>query len=333
MHISAVRVRSVWALPILLALLLMFGSEILVWTNPVGRSLVDWVLLLPGYGVLGVVLVDLTVRYRVRDLFGALILTGIYALAAALVINPASTLNDFPRTLVTRVMGAHALIAAEMIGVLLALTRPAADTRRWLLVGCVIVGLAWGIWVRSWPQDQGFGVVSLAMMLGFGVGALGLIAVYLYGIVPRMSQDAPNGLTDLCLTRRGWLMVSVVLVLLLVIHFVQGQLDLGGLILCPLLMVLCWGILWFRGRKQGDTLLDGSVLLHPVSPTTFGWAAGVFLAVGVFGYNLPIIQMGKFTPFTLIGLGFTAYGLAWLPTVSLVLGVQGYLRQLATRKL
>jgi hypothetical protein len=48
---------------------------------------------------------------------------------------------------------------------------------------------------------------------------------------------------------------------------------------------------------------------------------------------LPAIQLGTLTPFTLIGLGFTAYGLAWLPTVSVYLGFSTYLRQIEARRL
>jgi hypothetical protein len=91
--------------------------------------------------------------------------------------------------------------------------------------------------------------------------------------------------------------------------------------------------LWFRGRKRGDTLLDHHLPIRPLGLPYALIAAVIFLAVGIFAYNLPEIRFGAVTPFVLIGLGFTSYGLAWLPTVSLVLGVQGYLRQLATRKM
>jgi len=321
----------------------MFGSEILVWTNPANRPLLEWLLLIPGYLVLSVVLLDFVVRYRVRDLFGALLLTGIYALAAALILNPTTTLSDLPRTLVTRVMGAHALIAAEMIGLLLVLTGGQQQTRRNLLIGCAVVGLAWGIWVKNWPQQEGYGAVSLATMLAFGAGGLALIALYMVVIVPRLqagsaTTPANNAADDdrlngLRLTGRGWLIVIGVLAALLVVRFLQGQLNIVGLILCPVLMVLCWGVLWFRGRKRGDTLLDQHLPIRPLALPHLLLAVALFLGVGIFAYNLPAFQIGTLTLFTLIGLGFTAYGLAWLPTVSLVLGVQGYLRQLATRKM
>src|SRR5512134_3791736 len=109
-------------LRLLLAALLAYGSEVLVWTNPPGRPLLEWLLFAPGYLVLASILLDFVVRYRVRDLFGVLILAGFYSLSAALLLNPESMLIDMPRTLVTRVMGAHGLLAAEMIGLFLALT-------------------------------------------------------------------------------------------------------------------------------------------------------------------------------------------------------------------
>jgi hypothetical protein len=348
---------------ILLALVLMFGSEILVWTNPPGRPIWEWLLLIPGYVALSAVLLDFIVRYRVRDLFGALLLTGIYSLASALILNPASTLNDLPRTLVTRVMGAHGLIAAEMIGLFLILTGGERPNRRNLLIGCLIVGLAWGIWVKNWPVEEGFGAVSLVTMLVFGGGGIALIALYLYVVLPRLQVTSPPDplsvyregerrpkllksesdslnaltnndlLTSLCLTRRGWMMAGGVLAALLVVRLVQGQVIGAGLILCPALLALCWAIIWFRGRKRGDTLLDQHLPIRPIALPNLLLAALIFLGVAIFGYNLPDIKLGTITLFTLIGLGFTAYGLAWLPTVSLVLGVQGYLRQLATRKL
>ncbi len=327
---------------ILLALLLMFGSEILVWTNPVGRPIWEWLLLIPGYLALSAVLLDFIVRYRIRDIFGALLLTGIYSLSAALILNPSSTLNDLPRTLVTRVMGGHALIAAEMIGLYLVLAGGGSGrSRRNLWIGCVIVGLAWGIWVKNWPLDEGFGVVSLPVMLAFGAGGIVLIALYLYGVLPKTSPPitaitnsaSDDPLSVLLLNRRGWMLVAAVLGVLMAVRLLQGQLSNFGLLLCPVLLVLCWGILWFRGRKRGDTLLDGRVPVRALGLSNFLVATVLFLGVAIFAYNLPDVKLGTLTPFTLIGFGFTAYGLAWLPTVSLVLGVQGYLRQLATRKM
>lgn len=346
MHLLSTSLRP----RLLLAFLLLCGSEALAWTNPTGRPLLEWLLLVPGYLALSAGLLDFILRYRVRDLFGALILTGIYSLSAALVLNPASMLNDLPRSLMTRVMGVHGLLAAEMLGLFLVLTGGSRRNQRYLLIGCVVVGLAWGVWVKNWPPDEGFGTVDLTTMLAYGVGGLSVIAVLLYGPFVRSGEDADakNGVPTagedadgknavstagrvLQLSRRGWLVVAVVLSSLLGLRLARGEVPAGGLLVVGLL-VLCWAILWFRGRKKGQTLLDGRVPVQPLVFSRYLPAAVLFLAAAVFAYNLPAIQVGTITPFSFIGLGFTAYGLAWLPTVSLVLGIQGYLKQLATRQ-
>lgn len=335
MVFSALR-RVSFGLVVLLAVLLLFGSEVLAWTNPPQRPLLEWLLLLPGYLALSAVLLDLIVRYRIRDLFGGLLLAGIYSLLAALALNPAAMLNDLPRTLFTRVMGAHALLAAEMIGLFLLLTG-GGGSRRNLLIGCAVVGLAWGIWAKNWPITEGFGAVSLPTMLAFGSGGIVLIILLLYGMLPRMgtapTSEFGEPLDALRLTPRGWTIVIFVLSALITIRWRSGEIAVAGLVICPLLLVLCWGIIWFRGRKRGETLLDDRLPPRPLPLLDLLLAVLIFMGIGIVGYNLPDIKMGTITPQTLIGLGFTAYGLAWLPTVSLVLGVQGYLRQLATRKL
>lgn len=320
--------QAVFSVYLLLAITLMFGSEVLVWTDPPGRSVVEWLLLIPGYLVLSAVVLDFTMRYRPRDLFGALVLAGIYSLAASLIINPASTLNEPPRTLVTRVMGAHALLGAEMLGLFLALT--GGTRRRSFLIGCVIVGLAWGMWMRWWPQDNGLSEVSLVTMLMYGV-----IGLVLIGAAQFYAGHRANNLTldELRLSPRGWSVVIVTVAILFIIRLAQGVIDGGTLVLVLLLLVLSWAILWFRGRTKGNTLLDAHI---PVKPLGWGYlliAVAVFLAVAIFAYNLPRIQLGEVYQLSIIALGFTAYGLAWLPTVSLVLGVQAYLRQISAGKL
>lgn len=326
--------RSVFQLRLLLAFVLAFGSEVLAWSNPAGRPPLEWLLVVPGYLALSAVLLDFVVRYRVRDLFGALLLLGLYALAASLVINPALMLNDMPRTLVTRVMGAHALIAAEMLGVFLALT--GGDNpriRRYLFIGCVIVALAWGFWVKGWPPDEGFGEVPLVTMLAYGLGGAALVTLFRIWLQRR--EIAGDGLSpdDLRLSRVGWGIVTLALGTLLIIRLAQEIIDGSALILVPLLMLLCWGIVWFRGRKKGETLLDRHIPPRPLPWSSWLISVALFLAVAVFAYNLPPIQVGEITPVKFIGLGFTAYGLAWLPTVSLILGLQSYLRQIQTRRL
>ncbi len=310
---------------LLLAVLLLWGSEVLVWTNPPGREPLDWPLMLLGYGVVAALLLDWLVRYRVRDLFGALLLAGGYSLIASLTLNPESLLADLPRTLVTRIMGAHALLALEMIGLFLALTGGLPHTqRRRLLAGSVIVGLAWGIWVRWFPADMGYPAVSLETMLLYGGGCAAVIAA-LAAALPRWTANLTPD--ELRLPRRGVIITLLVVIGIAAWRALDGTLPLDALWLVLPVLALCWVILWFRGRARGRTLLDNSL---PAQPPAWRWlltAAALFFGAAVVGYGLPLVQVGEFNQLTLIGVGFTAYGLAWLPTVSLVLGVQAYLRQ------
>lgn len=317
---------------VLLAVLLMFGSEVLAWNNPTGHSALEWPLNIAAYFALSTILLDFIIRYRVRDLFGLLVLAGIYSLSAALLIFPQSAFVDMPRTLVTRVMGAHALIAAEMMGVFLAITG-GLQGKAWrnVLIGCVIVGLAWGFWVKDWPVEAGYQAVSLAIMLAFGIGGIVLIgATDRYANSMSSPEISPDSLR---LSIQGWGGTVILAGALLIIRLVQGQIELGALVLTTLLIVLSWGIIWFRGRTKGETLLDGRIPVRNLSLSGFLMAVVIFLAIGIFAYNLPPINVAGITPIALIGLGFTAYGLAWLPTVSLVLGARAYLRQIQTEKL
>ena len=317
---------SVWLVRLLLAALLMFGSEILVWVNPPGRSLVDWLLLLPGYVLLATLLLDFTVRYRVHDLFGALVLAGIYSLLAALILNPQYAFLDMPRTFITRVMGAHALLGLEMIGLLLALTGGnKRGVRRLLLAGSIVVGAAWGIWVRWWPVDEGLAAVDLMTMLAYGAAGLAIIGGLLAFVPARTANLTPDHLR---LSRGGWGGLFLALVALFVLRLLTTGIDLGGLILSAILLVICWAILWFRERAKGDSLLDGHVPMRRLSPGVIVTGLILFTAAAIAVYHLPLIQIGQVNQLTLIGVGFTAYGLAWLPTVSLVLGARAYGRQI-----
>jgi hypothetical protein len=316
---------------LLLAALLFFGSEVLAWTNPLGHSLLDWLILIPGYLILASILLDLTVRYRVRDLFGGLVLAGIYALLYALLLNPAYAFTDTARTLVTRVMGAQGLISAEMLGLFLLLTGGLGRrAHRLLLVGCLIVGLAWGIWVRWWPPDEGLEQVSLVTMLAYGVGGLALIAALLAYAAPRTAALTPDFMR---LSRVGWGACVLLLVAVFVFRLLQGAIDTTALVLTPLILLICWAILWYRERAKGRSLLDGHIPIQAPPPLKWLLPLVVFFAAAILTYNLPLIQVEQANQLTLIGVGFTAYGLAWLPTVSLVLGARGYLKQMSQRQL
>jgi hypothetical protein len=125
----------------------------------------------------------------------------------------------------------------------------------------------------------------------------------------------------------------IALLLLFVLRLLQGVIDPASLIAIPALTALCLLILWFRKSSREGSLLDRRI---PVRPLPILWivAAGAFLVLmGVLVYNLPLVELANLNQLTLVILGFTAFGMGWLPLVCLILGVRAAARLTRERRL
>jgi len=308
---------SPWRTRGLLAVMLAFGSEIILWTNPAGRTPLEWLMLAAGYLALSTVLLDLVVRYRIRDLFSLMALAGIYGLVAGLVLNPQTALVDVPRTLITRVMGAHTLMGLTMLALFLRL----GNLRRAALIVVGLAGLGWGVWVRWLPTlvDSIAPETSLVTMLIFGAVGLFLIIALSYRLSAEFSP------THFQLSPRGWGVIALILGAILLIRLNAGWVDTLSLVIILMLIAFCAMLLWFQKREKGATLLDQWTSEISLIP------ALLFLGAGAAGYLLPFNADGE-QLVLIVGL-FTAFGLVWLPTVSLVMGVRAYRKLTRTGRL
>jgi hypothetical protein len=313
-----------WLVRLVLAALLAFGSEIFLWIDPPARSPLEWALLLPGYLALSAFLLDTLVRFRVVELFGLLTLAGLYGLLAGLVLNPQMALENMPSTLVTRVMGAHALLGLVMLVAFLLLTgQQTRRARLLLLVGSGVVGLAWGVWAHWYTVQLNQGQIALQTMLLWGAGGLALIILLLTLISPRTRSLTP---AHLLLPLEHYVVVVGLLLALLVVRLAQGLVDSLALSIIPPLIGFCLLILWFQKRVKNVNLLDSRLPMSPPTPLWLVTSVLIFLASGAVGYSLPRGANPDADQFgTLVAL-FAMYGLLWLPTSCLVLGVRGYRR-------
>jgi hypothetical protein len=323
-HTHPERIPRSIGLAAALALLLAFGSEVLLWPHWPARSMLDWVLLAPGYLALSITLLAAAARFRLRDLFGLMALAGLYGILAGLLLHPASALADAPRTWFTRVMGAHSLIGLLMLTLLLVLRRPLSRWRALALAVIALpVGIAWGAWGR-WSGDvysggAAAGETPLALLLAAAAGLAVLTGLMLLGL--RRWQPAP-----VAPSRRALALALLGLLALLIVRVLQGSLDGLSLLILGTFAVFSMGVLYNQERRTGRTLLDGL----QAAPAA-GWAGllAAVLALGVgaaLGYGLQRGQ-GANDPVFVITTLFTAYGIGWLPAVAAVLAARGISRQ------
>jgi hypothetical protein len=313
----------------LLAALLAFASEILVWVNPPARSLLDWALLVPGYLALSALLLEIAARYRLRDAYGLLMLAGVYGMLNGLILNPASALVDVPRTLITRAMGAHGLSGLVALALFFGLAGGLRARRALVaaLVLAVIVGAGWGTWAH-WSPVEFSGLPpsapeSLLICGGIGIALAAAVWAATRRVPPR----------NLRLSPRGWALTLLALGGLLLLHLLRGEIDPLSLVVIVTLSAFSVIIIWFQMRKKGTTLLD-SLADTPASWGAFGLLVAGFGLAAAVGYSLPRVETSAAAdPLALIGALFTAYGLIWLPAVSIVLGARAFARQARAMRL
>lgn len=321
------RTLSPWFLRLLLAALLMFGSEVLLWSDPAGLALGEWLLRLPGYLALAALLLDLAERYRIKDVYDAMTLLAIYGLLNGLLLSPAIGLAEVPDTVVNRVLGGHGLLGLEMFGLFLVLTNGQNQRyRRLALVAAIWVGFYWGIWVRWSPQFTTFtpNPVTVSSLLIWALGGLGaILTVYLLALRRTGVQtEQPLSALDLRLSVIEWGLVLIVFLLLFIIRAAQNVIPTGGLLLILVLLIGCWAVLWFRRSERGQTLLAAHV---PPLPLSVGWIGVItltFVVTSLIAYHLPLVTLFGLNQFSLMTLGFAGVGLGWLPLIAMVLGVR-----------
>ncbi|MDK3158990.1 hypothetical protein QPK87_20770 [Kamptonema cortianum] len=176
---------------LLLAALLVFGGEILLWQDPLSRSPLEWLMVAAGYTAIACLLLEIAARFRWREIYGLLALAGIYALLNAVLINPTLSFADFPRTLFTRVLGAQALTGALMLAAWRWLLIPPRRPPLVPLLLCAITGAGWGIWAR-WSASLFRGDAVLRDTPFMTIALIGLIALALIAALRRALMRAAS---------------------------------------------------------------------------------------------------------------------------------------------
>jgi hypothetical protein len=136
--------------------------------------------------------------------------------------------------------------------------------------------------------------------------------------------SSTNTTPDLQLTR----LELGLIVALLTINGARNfaALDVISIAVLGTLAAYCWLLLWFQKRDTGSTVLAMRQQMGILSLLVAGL---ILLIAGAVGYSLPFDATGDQLAL-MIGI-FAAFGLVWLPAISLVLGVRSY-RSLGRQK-
>lgn len=326
------RVQAAWVVRLLLAALFLFGGEVLLWTGISHYTLVDWLLRLVGYTALATMVLDIAVRYRIRDVYDVMVVCAMYGLLASLLITPTVSFAKFPDSILTRVLGGHTLLGFEMWGFFLVLT--AGHNRRYRLrmLGVALwLGFFWGIWMR-WTPEFGtlFEAVSLPTMFMVAAGFC-MAALLINAVVTRISLSTEP--LDMRLSRLQWIGLVVVLFALFGYQFFVVRISVWAVVVVALLLVVCWGVIWFRREAEGKMLLDDHFPMKPLSLLWIMLAAALFTGATLFSYHLPLVGTRAINQLWLMELGFGAVGTLWLPLVAAVLAIRGIDYQMRTNQL
>jgi hypothetical protein len=308
----------------LLALLLAFGSEALLWPAQPTHDAIDWLAAGISFPCTALILLWLATRFRMRDVYGLMALAGIYGIAYGVLIHPAYALVDVPRTWFTRVLGAHTLAGLVMLLLFLALM-PVISRRRVIVTGALsaVVGLAWGIWGRWSPTladvpASETPLVSLLAALVMFTLAIGLTLALL--------ARQPQSEAPLMFAPPAILGAGVGLAAILVIRLAQGSTDGLSLLVLSTFAALSVGVLYYQQRRKGTALLDPIGRLPARGwPLLMGVAVALLAAGMIVGYGPPRGE-GVDDPVLVISVIFTAYGIAWLPAVTAILAARAFIR-------
>ncbi len=310
-----------WSLRFLLAALLFFGGEILFWTELHQLSLLEWGVRLAGYLLLSTAVLDVLVRYRVRDAYVAMALFAGVGLAQSLLIVPGIAFEQFPVTLLTRVLGGYTVLSFFMFGAFVAaLSGEKRRSQVYVSLFALWLGLCWGVWMRWIPVDglffEALSVQTMALSAGAGLSVVLLLVGLVYQIA---AEHHPS---ELLLQPIHWLFVLLGLIGLFLVQALRGTLDSVMVVSAGVLLAFCWSILWSQCDDSGATLMNRLLPLRPLPFLSIAAAVALFALGAVTGYSLPRLGYEEFHQLRVLQIYLSLAGLVWLPFVAIVIAVR-----------
>ncbi len=311
----------VWRARVVFAAVLLVFSEWVVWQTPLDFTALEWLGWGALYLALAALMLDLFVRFRVGELFGLLLLAGVYGLINATLISHIST-QDLPFSLIVRPLAAQPLAFIGAFAAYQVLTSGRATGPLDLAVAAA-AGLAWGVWTRWFPVVSAEPLPDVARQ--DALVALALLLVALLVLASVVPPPVLRRRADWLLTPVEWVPVVAVLAVALVAQASRDAVG-PGLVIVVLLAGFMLAVLYLTlPLRHGNTLLDFVMPQHGPNPVAWMLLVVPFLVAGAIGFSLPGEGDGSVQSDILIGL-LTGFGIVWPPAVSGVIGVRTFVQ-------
>jgi len=329
-----------WLSRCLLGALWLVGSEILFWNDPVARPIWEWGLLFFAYVLIATILLDWIVRYKVRDLWGVMIVLGVYGLFNGILINPFTVFEDVPRTILSHALGGHWFIGLEMFGIFAMLFHHGRtwEYRRAWIWGACVVGFNWGTWVWYFPQFNADSYTPVTLDTMFIYLAVALIPVIILYAILRLRFFAQLTASPADIAKSFQLSIREYALLLIPLFGLMAWQLLNenygdGLGVAVALLIVCtfWTAIWFRGDSQKNPIISDWMPPNPLRPIWFIAGLVLFTISTQIAIQTPLVLLPfDLNQLSLLTVVFGGIGAVWVPLVAGVLGYRAFTRQIQT---
>jgi hypothetical protein len=311
--LAQIRLRErvpIWRLRLIFGAMAMLLSELVMWQNPPGRAWYEWPALLILYVSLGAIILDLVVRFQVYTPAALGIVSGVYGLISASVINH-TAFENIPFGLLVRGMGLQvgAGFLALMLFVAVLRGRPPDAAH---IAAAAALGVAWGIWIHWWPMQEavGWGRISVEDGQLWVIAGLALVGALFMVAAPRFGafRESHFGLY-------WWemILVAVPLLVALLVGMFQNVVPFVPLLLPAAILTFCLWSLDFQKSGHEPSILANLMFVAP-NLTTYVTLAVVFLLAGALAY--PLVAGADSPVGIVLYVVVLGFGSAWLPFAS-----------------
>lgn len=302
-----------WLYRLHFAFVLLMGGELIGWQEASTYQLQDWGLVFLIYLAIGALLLDLIQRWNLNDVKSLLLLAGIFGLTEGLLISLAPREADnIGVGLIFRPMGLQVLMFLLAFW-LFRLIHSGEATGFFDFLLMALVGAAWGIWVRWFPELEFEHIPSpeLGASLPYVVFAL-----FVAGIMPIFFRPQI----------RSWELsfyelaaVLVILGVTLILRLNDGYIPVLALAIAALVIGFIVAMLYFTRDSRQNSLLTS--ITPPKRPFIIGWLILLFPFAALAWLLYEISDVSQ-TPVQadILFTGITLFGVLWLPLVSTWLG-------------